>query len=127
MLRMVVKNAQVRTIDVKGYDVIGKTGTALQNNGRGYNGIDRDAYFVGSFPQSDPKIMLFVMLDNPKPIPETHNYATGGWNASPTAGLIIERIAPLLGIHPTEDYLDQDFEDERAPAALINTSLKSEE
>ncbi|MDP4725263.1 MAG: penicillin-binding protein 2 [Alphaproteobacteria bacterium] len=126
MLRMVVKNAQVRKVDVKGYEVIGKTGTALQNKGRGYNGIDRNAYFVGAFPMSDPQIMVFVMLDNPKPIAETHNYATGGWNASPTAGHIIERIAPLLGFQPSEEESPMKYIQTETPASgLINTSLKT--
>jgi cell division protein FtsI (penicillin-binding protein 3) len=40
------------------------------------------------------------MLDEPQPIPETHGYATSGWNTAPVAGLIIARIAPLLGIAP---------------------------
>ena len=125
MLRMVVKNAQVRKVDVKGYEVIGKTGTALQNKGRGYNGIDRNAYFVGAFPMSDPQIMVFVMLDNPKPIAETYNYATGGWNASPTAGHIIERIAPLLGFQPSEEDFPMKYIQTETPASgLINTSMK---
>lgn len=126
MLRMVVKNSQVKKIDVKGYEVIGKTGTALQNKGRGYNGIDRNAYFVGAFPMSDPQIMVLVMLDNPKPLPETYNYATAGWNASPTAGNLIERIAPLLGFQPSDDDTPMKYVQIDTPASgLINTSLKT--
>jgi len=37
-------------------------------------------------------------LDDPQPLPETHGYATSGWNAAPTAGKVIARIAPLLGL-----------------------------
>jgi cell division protein FtsI (penicillin-binding protein 3) len=44
--------------------------------------------------------MLLVMLDEPKAVPGTHGFATSGWNAAPTAGAIIARIAPLLGIEP---------------------------
>jgi cell division protein FtsI (penicillin-binding protein 3) len=40
------------------------------------------------------------MLDEPKATPETYGFATSGWNAVPTAGKIIERIAPLLGVKP---------------------------
>ena len=43
------------------------------------------------------------MLDEPKPLPETYGYATSGWNAVPTAGKIIGRIAPLLGVTPVFD------------------------
>jgi cell division protein FtsI (penicillin-binding protein 3) len=125
MLRMVVKNSQARAIDVKGYEVLGKTGTALQNKGHGYAGKARNAYFVGSFPLSDPQIMVFVMLDDPKPLPETYNYATAGWNAAPTAGHIIERIAPLLGFQPAEEETPMKYIQTDAPATgLINTSLR---
>ena len=47
-----------------------------------------------------PKYLLMVMLDEPKATPETYGFATSGWNAVPTAGKIIERIAPLLGVEP---------------------------
>jgi cell division protein FtsI (penicillin-binding protein 3) len=43
------------------------------------------------------------MLDEPQVIPETDGYATSGWNAAPTAGLVIARIAPLLAITPRFD------------------------
>ena len=33
----------------------------------------------------------------------THGFATSGWNAAPTAGKVIARIAPLLGIEPRFD------------------------
>jgi cell division protein FtsI (penicillin-binding protein 3) len=40
------------------------------------------------------------MLDEPKPLPETHGFATAGWNSAPTAARLIERIGPLLDIEP---------------------------
>ena len=124
MLRMVVKNAQVRAIDVIGQEVLGKTGTALKNKGHGYAGKARNAYFVGSFPLSDPQIMIIVMLDDPKPSAKTHNYATAGWNAAPTAGRIIERIAPLLGFQPNDEETPMQYIQSNEPAAgFINTSL----
>jgi cell division protein FtsI (penicillin-binding protein 3) len=43
------------------------------------------------------------MLDEPQGLPETHGYATSGWNAAPTAGAVIARIAPMLGIEPRFD------------------------
>ena len=41
---------------------------------------------------------MIVMLDDPKAALGTYGYATAGWNVTPTAGKIIERIAPLLGV-----------------------------
>jgi cell division protein FtsI (penicillin-binding protein 3) len=64
-----------------------------------------------------PHYVLLVLLDDPQPLPETYGFATAGWNAVPTAGRIIERIAPMLGVEPILT------DDERAklakrPAAL---------
>ena len=44
--------------------------------------------------------LVLIMLDEPKATPETYGFATAGWNAVPTAGKIIERIAPMLGVEP---------------------------
>lgn len=86
--------------DVIGYRVGGKTGTAEKVvNGR-YSKDKRLASFIGAFPMDDPRYLILVMLDEPKATPETYGFATSGWNAVPTAGLIIERIAPMLGVEP---------------------------
>jgi cell division protein FtsI (penicillin-binding protein 3) len=88
---------------VPGFRVGGKTGTAEKVvNGR-YSKNHRLNSFVGAFPMDDPKFVVLIMLDEPKPLPETHGYATSGWNAVPTAGKIIARIAPLLGVMPKFD------------------------
>jgi hypothetical protein len=44
--------------------------------------------------------VVLVVLDEPKAIKETFGFATAGWNAAPTAGNIINRIAPMLGVFP---------------------------
>ena len=86
--------------DVIGYRVGGKTGTAEKVvNGR-YSKDRRLASFIGAFPMDDPQYLVLVMLDEPKATPETYGFATAGWNAVPTAGKIIERIAPMLGVEP---------------------------
>ena len=88
---------------VPGFRVGGKTGTAEKVvNGR-YSKNHRLNSFIGAFPIEDPKYVVLIMLDEPKPLPETHGYATSGWNAVPTAGKVIARIAPLLGVAPKFD------------------------
>ena len=83
-----------------GYRIGGKTGTAEKVvNGR-YNEDKRLNSFVGAFPMEDPKYVILVMIDEPQPLKETFGYATSGWNAVPTAGKIIARVAPLLGVMP---------------------------
>lgn len=86
--------------DVIGYRVGGKTGTAEKVvNGR-YSKEKRLTSFIGAFPMDRPKYLLLVMIDEPKPTPETYGFATSGWNAVPAGGKIIERIAPMLGVSP---------------------------
>ncbi len=90
-----------------GYQVGGKTGTAEKViNGR-YSKNHRLTSFVGAFPMDNPKYAVLVMLDEPQPVKGTYGYATSGWNAVPTAGKVISRIAPVLGVAPvyTEDEL----------------------
>lgn len=94
--------------DVIGYRVGGKTGTAEKVvNGR-YSKDRRLTSFIGAFPMDNPRYLIMVMLDEPKATPETYGFATAGWNAVPTAGIIIERIAPMLGIEPV--FTPEDLE-----------------
>lgn len=104
MLRYLFRlNAEIGSAEkanVIGYRVGGKTGTAEKVvNGR-YSKDKRLSSFIGAFPMEDPQYLVLVMLDEPKATPETYGFATAGWNAVPTAGKIIERIAPMLGIEP---------------------------
>ena len=83
--------------EVPGYRVGGKTGTAEKVvNGR-YARDKRLSSFIGAFPMDAPRYSVLVMLDEPQALPETYGFATAGWNAVPTAGKIIARIAPILG------------------------------
>jgi len=54
-------------------------------------------------PADKPKYLILIMLDEPQPTPETHGYATAGWNAGPTAAKVIARVAPLLDLEPRFD------------------------
>tara|TARA_B100000686_G_scaffold197475_1_gene204331 strand:- start:3823 stop:5538 length:1716 start_codon:yes stop_codon:yes gene_type:complete len=101
--------------DIKGYDIGGKTGTALK-----YKSKEKLNTFVALFPSSRPKYVLLVMLDEPKSAPnfvyefppsekfpngyqykgETRN--TSGWNTVVVAGRIIEKIGPILAINNLE-------------------------
>jgi cell division protein FtsI (penicillin-binding protein 3) len=117
MLRKVVSldEGTANFADVKGYDVGGKTGTALK-----YSSKEKLNTFVALFPASRPKYVLLVMLDEPKPAPnfvyefsrsekfpngyehkgETRN--TSGWNTVVVVGKIIEKIGPILAINNLE-------------------------
>jgi cell division protein FtsI (penicillin-binding protein 3) len=120
LFRLNAEKGSASKADVIGYRVGGKTGTAEKViNGR-YDANSRLASFIGAFPMDDPKYAIFVMLDNPQAVKETFGFATSGWNAVPTAGRIIERIAPLLGIAPV--FTAQDLEKLEKLAKQMKTS-----
>ena len=113
MLRKVVSlnEGTANFADIEGYEVAGKTGTALK-----YNSKAKLNTFVSLFPASSPKHVLLVMLDEPKPapnfvyefppsekFPNGYKYKgekrnTSGWNTVVVAGKIIEKIGPILAI-----------------------------
>ncbi len=100
MLRMVVEEGTASKANVKGYRVGGKTGTAEKFKNGSYQHKDMVTSFVSVFPTDQPKYVLVTMLDEPRGTKKTFGYATAGWTAVPTAGKIIERVAPLLGVQP---------------------------
>ena len=112
ILRKVVVNKEgtANFANIKGYDVGGKTGTALKSIDGTYSKKKFNT-FVSLFPTSKPKYVLLVILDEPKPAPhfvyefpngykhkgEKRN--TSGWNTVVVAGKIIEKIGPILAIN----------------------------
>jgi cell division protein FtsI (penicillin-binding protein 3) len=107
LFRLNATDGSAGKADVAGYRVGGKTGTAEKVVRGRYSKDHRLASFIGAFPMEKPRYAILVMLDEPKPLPETYGFATSGWNAVPTAGNIIARIAPLLGVVPVMTDADR--------------------
>ncbi len=110
-LRKIVttKEGTASFANIKGYEVAGKTGTAQKSVLGGYS-KNKINTFASIFPAENPKYVLIVMLDEPKPnqhyiyeykdgsglkIKGTQ-FNTAGWTAVEVAGKIIERIGPIL-------------------------------
>jgi cell division protein FtsI (penicillin-binding protein 3) len=100
LLRLNVEKGTATKANVPGYYVGGKTGTSEKVVGGRYSKHRLLTTFTAIIPADKPRYQLMVMLDEPQGLPETHGYATSGWNAAPTAGKVIARIAPMLGIAP---------------------------
>ncbi len=112
ILRMVVAGPdEERTgkrADIPGYFVGGKTGTAEKvGAGGAYLKHTNITAFTGIFPLNDPRYAVYVMLDSPIAIPETHGWYTSGWNAVPTWHDIVARIAPMMGLFPVTADVDR--------------------
>jgi cell division protein FtsI (penicillin-binding protein 3) len=108
LMRLNAEVGTARQADVKGYYIGGKTGTSEKVvNGR-YSKKQVLNSFTAIIPADNPQYQLLVMLDEPKALPETKGFITSGWNAVPTGGKVIARIAPLLGIEPRFDLPPSD-------------------
>jgi cell division protein FtsI (penicillin-binding protein 3) len=89
-----------RQADVPGYEVGGKTGTAEIPGVGGYQKKAVLASFLAAFPMSQPRYVVLITIQEPQATDATKGQITAGVNAAPTAGLVIARIAPLLGVQP---------------------------
>ncbi len=97
-MRYVVTNGTGRNAEVDGYELMGKTGTAEKLMNGVYDKKRLVTSFVAAFPYNDPHYLVFVTYDEPKAYDGSWGYATAGWNAAKTAGAVVERIAPVLGV-----------------------------
>ena len=108
LMRLNAEIGTAKMADVKGYYIGGKTGTSEKVvNGR-YSKKQVLNSFTAIVPADNPQFQVLVMLDEPKALPETKGFITSGWNAVPTGGKVIARIAPLLGIEPRFDLPPSD-------------------
>ncbi len=98
MMRYVVTDGTGRNAAVKGYEIMGKTGTAEKLINGKYVKNRLVTSFVAAFPYADPQYLVFIVYDEPKAYEGSWGYATAGWNAALTARAVVERIAPMLGV-----------------------------
>src|SRR5690606_31276539 len=94
LMRLNAEKGSARKAEVEGYYVGGKTGTSEKVIGGRYAKNRLLTTFTAILPADQPRYQVLIMLDEPQGLPETHGYATSGWNAAPTAGRVIARIAP---------------------------------
>ncbi|HRE21342.1 MAG TPA: penicillin-binding protein 2 [Rhabdaerophilum sp.] len=112
VMRLNAEKGSATRADIPGYYLGGKTGTSEKVIGGRYSKNRLFNAFMAVMPADKPRYILLTILDEPKGLPETHGYATSGWNAAPTTGRIVERIGPMLG-------LETNFELPRQPFPLI--------
>ena len=119
ILRKIVtsKEGTANFANIDGYEVGGKTGTA-QKSIKGIYSKNKINTFVSIFPTSNPKYILLILLDEPKPNKDYvyhyrdgsgwklkgTPYNTAGWTSVEIAGKIIEKIGPILAINKIDFY-----------------------
>lgn len=98
-LQAVVDEGTGKLARVRGYTVAGKTGTAQKvvPGRRGYAAGKYVASFVGFAPAEQPRIVVLVMVDEPR------NGHYGGVVAAPAFARITERVLAYLGVPAETD------------------------
>jgi len=109
MMRKVVSEGTAKLVNVEGYQIGGKTGTAEQVSNSIYSKTKINT-LASVFPTDNPKFVLVVMLESTKNNKDyTYEYRDGsgfkllgsprntaGWTTVEAAGKIIDKIGPIL-------------------------------
>ncbi|WP_027088344.1 stage V sporulation protein D [Cohnella panacarvi] len=102
-LENVVAQGTGRNAFLDGYRVGGKTGTAQKVvNGR-YSTSEHIVSFIGFAPADDPKLIVYVAIDNPQGI------QFGGVVAAPVVHNIMADALPYLGVQPRTTQVEKEF------------------
>jgi cell division protein FtsI (penicillin-binding protein 3) len=112
LMRLNAEKGTARKVDIDGYFVGGKTGTAEKVIGGHYSKNRLFTTFMAVAPADKPKYLFLTIMDEPQGLPETGGYATAAYNAGSVTGKIIERVGPLVGLPPR-------FEPPKLPFPLI--------
>ncbi|HTP65318.1 MAG TPA: penicillin-binding protein [Geobacteraceae bacterium] len=99
--------------NVEGYRVAGKTGTAQKVDPvtRGYSADKRVASFVGFVPADNPRLTIFVVIDEPRTSPY------GGVVAAPAFSAIAQQTLCYLKVPPDREIKPRRPETVEAKAA----------
>ncbi len=97
---MTARHGTGRNADAHDYRIGGKTGTAYKPKPGGYS-KEVITSFVAGFPMDDPRYLVLIVIDEPQP-EKKGGRNEAGHNAAPTTGRLIRRIAPMLGIAPSQ-------------------------
>ncbi len=83
------------------YPIGGKTGTAKKYINGKYSDTENIVAFTGGFPIDKPEYVFTIVIDGPKPQKFSANRNTAGWVIAPIVGKLVNRIAPILKIEPS--------------------------
>ena len=99
MMGVVVQGYPPGLVDIQGYQVGGKTGTANIASGGSYKDQAYISSFVGVAPLEDPQIVVLVKIDEPQGLP------WGTVVAAPAFGRIAQEALAYFKIAPQEPDL----------------------
>lgn len=112
-LESVVAKGTGRNAFIDGYRVGGKTGTAQKViNGR-YSPNEHIVSFVGFAPADQPKVVIYVAVDDPKGL------QFGGLIAAPVVKNIMADTLRYMGVEPRKNQLDKEYRYGEIPMAEV--------
>lgn len=103
-LESVVAEGGGRNAYIEGYRIGGKTGTAQKAVNGSYVGGGYILSFVGIAPIDDPKIVLYIAMDNPK-----NCVQYGGTTVAPIARKMLLDILPALDIKKSNQQKEKTY------------------
>jgi len=101
-LESVVANGTGRNAYIANYRVGGKTGTAQKVKDGKYMVGNYILSFIGFLPADDPKVVVYVAIDNPKGVTQY-----GGTVAAPIARTILQASIDALDIEPRDGMMKE--------------------
>lgn len=104
-LESVVSNGTGRTAYIDGYRVGGKTGTAQKVSNGKYLYNNYILSFIGFVPANDPKVVVYVAIDNPKKVNQF-----GGVIAGPPAKAILNDAIKALNIEKPSGGMEKEYQ-----------------
>ena len=103
-LESVVANGTGRNAYIENYRVGGKTGTAQKVENGKYMVGNYIVSFMGFMPADNPKIVVYVAIDNPKKVTQY-----GGTVAAPVAKNVLKSAIDILGIKKSKDGMQREY------------------
>ena len=104
-LESVVSLGTGRNAYIDGYRVAGKTGTAQKVNNGVYMRGNYIVSFMGFLPANDPKVVVYLAIDNPKGITQY-----GGTVSAPIVRNIMEDVISALGIEKQAGGTEKEYQ-----------------
>jgi stage V sporulation protein D (sporulation-specific penicillin-binding protein) len=110
MLESVVSIGVAKKAYMPGYHLGGKTGTAQKVVGKSYGAAKYISSFAGMAPCNDPKLVIFLSIDEPDP----SNYYSGS-TAAPLAKSILTDIFRYENILPDQKDVEENIPEVQIP------------
>lgn len=114
-MEAVVTRGTGKGVQIKGYRIGGKTGTAQKSGLKGYDNRKYFSSFIAFFPVDNPKYIILISINEPKVGGKHH----GSEVALPSVRNVLEKLIKYMGISP-----EGNIEESRKEKAVEQKPMK---